>query len=181
MSERELRISVGVIAERRKASSPWADDYWVPVAVVEGEMALAPGDVVRQSEMATAYFMGVSEIYCHASETEAYVYNFDSVTPAVYVVLRRDEEGPIPWLVHSVTVSPYEAQDYSDSAEDIIERVQMPESLTQALSDFIDRHHVEQPFKKRKRRDFRQEEARFGKEPIFLKSRHSKTGGGTDG
>lgn len=181
MSERELRISVGVIGEKRKASSPWADDYWVPVAVVEGEMGHAAGDVIRQSEKATAYFMGMAEIYCHAAETEAYIYNFDSVMPAVYVVLRRDEDGPMPWLVHKVTVSPYEAQDFGDNAEDIIERVQMPDGIAQVLTGFIDRHHVEQPFKKRKRQDFREEEARFGKEPIFLKSRHPRTGGGTDG
>ncbi len=180
MPERELRINVGVIAERRKASSPWAEDYWVPVAVVEGESLLAEGDVVRQSDEATAFFLGTAEIYCHATEAEAYVFNFDSVTPAVYVVLRQNEDGPLPWRIHAVTVSPYEAQDYSDSAEDIVDRVQMPDGIAREVSEFIEKHYVETPFKKRKRRDFRHEEAQFGNEPIFLRPDRARPKGKFD-
>ena len=34
-----LRIPVGVIVERRKATSPWADVIWRPVAVLGGNAA----------------------------------------------------------------------------------------------------------------------------------------------
>ena len=30
------RIAVGVLVERRKGSSPWADTSWAPVAVLAG-------------------------------------------------------------------------------------------------------------------------------------------------
>lgn len=180
---RELIISVGVIAEKRKAVSQWADDYWIPVAVFEGASAQRPGDIIRKDDKATAYFMGFSEIYCHAAETEAYVHNFDSRVPAVYVVLRRDDDDQhaLPWYVHAVTVSPYEAQDYSDSAEDIVERVQMPDGVAARVLAFTGEHHREQEFKKRKRKDFKREQHKFGKEPIFLERSRPKTHGGNDG
>ncbi len=180
---RELIIPVGVIAEKRKAISQWADDYWVPSAIFEGAAAQKPGEVIRQEEKKTVYFMGFAEIFCHATETESYVHNFDSRDPAVYVVLRRDDENehPLPWYVHMVSVSPYEALDYTDSAEEIVERVQMPNALYARVLEFTSSHHVEQPFKKRQRKDFKNEKPKFGKEPIFLERGRPKSGGGLDG
>jgi len=179
---RELIITVGVIAEKRKSTSQWADDYWIPTAVIDSHVHQQPGELMRQTDNASIYFMGFSEIYCHATETEAYVHNFESRVPAVYVVLRHDDEGehPLPWYVHAVTVSPYEAQDYSDSSEDIIERVHMPVSIAEAVMNFTDLHHVDVPFKKRKRTDFKKEQQQFGKEPIFLERNRPTRNGGMD-
>ncbi len=42
-----LRIPVGVVVERRKAFSPWADFIWRPVAVLEGVPDAAPWTVTR--------------------------------------------------------------------------------------------------------------------------------------
>lgn len=166
---RELRIDVGVIAEKRKARSEWAEDYWVPTAIIEGHVHHKPGEMMRQTETGTMYFMGFSEIYCHAKEAEAYVHNFESEIPAIYIILRPDDEDehPLPWYVHTVTVSPYEAQDFADSSEEIIERVAMPMSIATALMDFTDTHHEDVPFKKRKRQNFKEEKLIFGKEPVF--------------
>lgn len=168
---RELKFNVAVIAETRKSSSEWVDDIWLPSAVIYGEVNHEIGDIIRQTETATAYYMGMSEIYCHAKETESYIFNFESEVPAIYVVLRPDEEDefPLDYFVHAVTVSPYEAQDYADPAEDIIERVPMPTKIAVALMDFIDLHHVDEPFKKRKRKNFKDDDQQFGKEPIFDK------------
>ncbi len=179
----ELKINVAVIAEIRKASSHsnniWAEDYWMPSAVIFGSVNHEVGDVIRQTESATAYYMGRSEIYCHAKETESYIFNFESEVPAVYVILRRDEEDehPLDYFVHAVTVSPYEAQDYADPAEDIIERVPMPTKLAVTLMDFIDHHHVDEPFKKRKRKNFKDEPLQFGKDPIYNSSLDKKSNG----
>lgn len=179
---RELTIIVGVLAEKRKAVSRWATDYWIPVSVTANPGGLEEGDVVVRDETLTRYYMGTAELTCHAAETEAYVHNFNSRTPALYVVLRRDEEGthPLPWYVHSVTASPYMAQDYEDSAEDIIERVSIPPEIGNAIMDFTDTYHVERPFVKRRRDKVKVEEQKFGKEPIFM-DRKRRPGGGLDG
>ena len=49
-----------------------------------------------------------------------------------------------------MTASPYEAQDYLDSGEEIVEAVPAPEGLVAWISAFIQAHHVDEPFKKRK-------------------------------
>ena len=179
---RELTVVVGVIAEKRKPMSRWADEYWIPVGVMMPAGHLAEGDVMVSDEGVTRYYMGLCELTCHAAETEAYVHNFESAAPALYVVLRRDHEGahPLPWFVQTVTASPYLAQDHEDSAEDIVERIVMPADIEAAIREFIDRYHKEEPFRKRKRGPAKPEKPAFGKEPIFL-ARKRKPGGGLDG
>lgn len=63
----------------------------------------------------------------------------------------REAAGDAPLDLVLVTVSPYEAQDYADSGEEIIEKVPMPPALRVWLQDFVDANHHEEPFKKRKR------------------------------
>ncbi len=175
--QREMKIGVGVLAEKRKAVSQWVDVIWRPVAVLIGETGFKPGTVVVHDSAFTRYFMGHADIECHAAETEAYVHNMESAEPALYVVLRADEDGPLPYCVHTVTASPYQAQDLEDAAEDIIERVAMPRAVLELLHDFVAEHHVEREFKKRKRREIRLEDQKFGKEPIFVTGRSGKGNG----
>ncbi|MEZ5791371.1 MAG: DUF3305 domain-containing protein [Nitratireductor sp.] len=179
---RTLSIPVGVLAEKRKPQSKWADEYWIPVGIMPAGAGHKPGDVLVRDDTFTRYYLGEAEIFCHATQTEALVHNFESVSPAIYVILRRDVEDQheLPWFVHMVTASPYEALDNQDSAEDICERVPMPSTLARAIMDFIDAHHVHQPFRKRKRVDAPVDEVKFGKEPIFM-DRFRPAGGKLDG
>jgi hypothetical protein len=168
---REISFTVGVIAEKRAAASRWAADYWIPVGVTLAPIDRAAGDILLQDERVTRYFMGSAEITCYAADMEAYVENFDSGVPALYVVLRRDAEdaGPLPWYVQCVTVSPHEAQDYEVGASDLVERVAMPPEIEEPVRAFMAEHYRPQEFRKRKRNEVRQEEQLFGKEPIFSK------------
>lgn len=179
---RELSIIVGVLAEKRKSASRWADDYWIPVGIMPAPKGHAAGDVLFSDDTVTRYFMGTAELNCHAAETEAYVHNFNSRTPALYVVLSADSENrhPLPWFVQSVTASPYHAQDFEDSAEDIVERVAMPPEIADAIREFTDTYHVDEPFKKRRRDKLKVEDQKFGKEPIFV-DRTRAPGGKLDG
>jgi len=51
----------------------------------------------------------------------------------------------------TVTASPYLAEDLLDG-DDIVEALAMPEGLIAWVQAFIDRHHVDEPFVKRKRK-----------------------------
>ena len=75
-------------------------------------------------------------------------------------------ESEHPFEVHLVTASPYEAADYLDSGEQIVEPVRMPEPVLALISEFIDEHHFEEKFKKRKRSEVKLQEHKFGQEPI---------------
>ncbi len=49
-----------------------------------------------------------------------------------------------------VTVCPYEMQDYANTGEKIVEGVPMPDDLKAWVWDFVERHHVDEPFVKRR-------------------------------
>ena len=60
-------------------------------------------------------------------------------------------DGEIPLEVLMVTASPYEAQDYMDSGEEVVEKVPMPPLLRAMVVEFIDKFYEEKAFIKRKR------------------------------
>ena len=66
-----------------------------------------------------------------------------------------------------VTASPYEAQDYLDSGEEIVEAIPMPQRVSELVEAFCAYHHKEEAFVKRKRDKVKTEDLKFGKEPIF--------------
>ena len=82
-------------------------------------------------------------------ETEGYRTNL-AADRAVYVVLRPGPDGtaPEPFLA---TVCPFEAQDYADDADSRVDAVPMPASVAAWVTAFVRRHHVDEPFRKRKR------------------------------
>jgi len=83
--------------------------------------------------------------------------------PSVYIVLSADTASPdFPWKVSLVTASPYEGQDYCDSAEVLVEKVSMPEGMHAWIADFINRHHEEETFVKRKRKNARVDDVEDG-------------------
>jgi len=56
-------------------------------------------------------------------------------------------------VVSAVTASAYEAQDALDSGENIVEAVPIPATLAAWIKEFVDMHYIEEPFKKRRRKN----------------------------
>lgn len=168
--QREVTIPVTVVVEKRKPKSVWLNEIWLPVAVMPGTPPVDDGAELMRAGDTVRYLAGRTEIHLHAKETEAYQFNLASAEPALYVVMRPCE-GAIPLALHIVTASPYEAQDYNDNGNDVVERVALPEAVHGLVAAFIDAHHVPEDFKKRKRDAGVRDEPLFGKEPIFLTRR----------
>jgi hypothetical protein len=176
-SELKDELPVGIVAEKRRIDHPWQEFKWLPVAVVpgagpnEGWLKTGEGDGYEQ------FLIGTLPVAVFRKETEAYKANLSGNRPSVYVVLRAAEDPDDPEIrAVFATVSPYEAQDYLDTGEDIVEPVPLPESMAAWLQAFIDRHHVDEPFKKRKRKDFKDESPKFGKVLHPSEQRFYKTG-----
>ena len=80
------------------------------------------------------------------SDTEAYLVNLSARIPSLAVVMHRADanlDGPEPLLV---TASPYEAQDYQDSGEEVVDLVPMSSGLIAWVRDFVEKHHEEEVF-----------------------------------
>jgi hypothetical protein len=162
-----LRIPVGVVAERRKADSPWIDFVWRGVGVLPDEPALTPWAVLREQHEATLYYAGSATIDLYRSETARYRDNLANLSPSVWVVL-APSEGAWPYAVAAVTVDPAEGEAFTEAGANLVEAVPMPETVRDAIEKFIAEHHVEREFFKRKRRRA---------DPEALARRHHEEGG----
>lgn len=169
-----VSMPVGIVVAREEIDSPWQDHLWRPVGVVAGVPELFQWKELMRGEGWIHYYATTLPLELHRKETEAYKHNLESRHPSLYIVLSEvdeDTDAEFPYHVHLVTASPFEAQDYLDSGEEIVEPVEMPKGVAGWISSFVDEHHVEQTFKKRRRDEVKIEEHKFGQEPIF-ETRH---------
>ena len=165
----EVSIPLGIVVEKRDSTHPWADCIWMPVGVflnapptvVWQEMVSSPG-IIR-------YHAGTLLLTLHRKETEALRANLMLPKPELYVVLQENEDpySDFPYTPHTVTASSYDAQDMMDAGDDIVEKVEMPEPVAAFIQAFVEEHHLEEKFIKRKRDKLKLEDQKFGKVPIF--------------
>lgn len=150
-------MAIGVVVERRISDHPWQDYTWHAVSVIPKAPALDPKGTWKtlvEGERVTQLHAGTLDLSLFRKETEGYKINLSQHPPRIYVVLRRDEDPDSPHEVvpFHVTADPLEAQIYLDNGEDLVDPVEMPELVTAWVKDYVDRHHVDKPFHKRKRK-----------------------------
>lgn len=180
MKQNAERLPVGIVVERRRSDHPWIDHTWRAVAVIPGAGELNPRGEWKELETGedfVRFHAGTLDIELFRKETEAYRVNLTQEPPRVFVVLRKVSEADeaaqelYPILA---TVSPYEAQDYLDSGEEIVDSVAMPDALIAFVSQFVGEHHVDEPFYKRKRKRYDPNKVALGR-----RSPLDEGGGGT--
>jgi len=164
--ERTASLPVGVIVERHKLDNPWQDHQWLPVEIVPGAGPVSEWLEIGRGEGWVRYLIGAAPLELHRRETEAYKVNLSSDLPRVYVLLRNDDS---PDAAHEVrlflvTASPDEAQSYIGVDGGVMEGVPMPSDIAAWIQAFIDRHHVDEPFRKRRRRRHDEDATQFGKQ-----------------
>lgn len=185
--DKQERLPLGVVVERRKIDNPWQDYSWRPVAVIPGA---APSDPeaewleLGQGDDWVDFHAGTLELELFRKETEAYRVNLSQDPPRVFVGLHHGADlesrhDVVPFLV---TASPYEAQDYLDSGEEIVEAVTMPPAVVAFVQAFVDQHHVDEPFYKRKRKRHQDEPESFVRQaPVLASRRGNGRGSSEDG
>jgi len=169
VENREVSLPLGIVVEKRKSNHPWASWSWKPMAVFMNPPKTANWHVMEEGEDYTLFHANTLLLNLHRRETEALRLNLMLDAPELYVVLRENEDtgSDFPYQPFLVTASSYDAQDFEDVGDDIIEKVAMPEALAAFIQAFIEEHHIEEEFKKRRRDKLDIEEKKFGKSPIF--------------
>lgn len=145
-----LRIPVGVVVERRKAISPWAEFIWRPVAVLAGVPDARPWTPLATEGDTATFYAGAAEIELYRSETDNYRRNLVSGAPAIWVALAATGGEP-HYEITAVTADPAEGEGWTEAGQMIVEAVAMPLPFRDAITSFVDRYHVEQVFEKRTR------------------------------
>ena len=157
MSARET-IQLGIVVERRKIDNRWQDYAWRPVAVFPGAAPMEPGErmrLLRNGDDWSHFQIGTLPLELHRDETDGYRTNLSGNVPCVYVVLSPGEEEDDPEVVPFLaTVCPNEAADYLEDSDQMVEGVAMPGEIAAWVQEFVDKYHVEVPFKKRKREPY---------------------------
>ena len=148
---RSVSLPVGVIVRRAPGVTRWARVVWRAVGLIPFAGHGNWQELRREGE-AIDYHAGTVPLTLWRTDTEAYLTALNGRPPCVFAILRPGYDRP---TLVSVTASAYEAQDHTDNDEDIVERLEMPEGIEAWIRDFVARHHVEEPFVKRRRKGIR--------------------------
>ncbi|WP_370031227.1 DUF3305 domain-containing protein [Oceanicella sp. SM1341] len=146
-----MELPLGIVLRRIPARSRWVSHVWRAVAVLPGA---APADwaELREEDGAVEYHAATLPLVLHRAETEAYRVGLASRPRNVWVVLRPAPAGAAHDVaVHLVTASPFEAQDYMESGDEIVEPVPMPDALHAWIAAFVDAQPDDPEFVKRRR------------------------------
>ena len=146
----QATLPLGIVMRRTPGVTRWVAHHWRASAVLPGA-APASWRELRRDGDAVEYHAATVDVDLYRADTEAYLHGLTALEPSVYVILRDTDTGPCPLEVVLATVSPYEAQDYCDSGEEIVEKVPMPAALRAWVEDFVTEYHAEEDFVKRKR------------------------------
>jgi hypothetical protein len=152
VTERTAELPVGVILRKQPGITRWAKWVWRVAGVLPGA---GPADwrELRREGDAVEYHAATCPLILHRADTEAYRVSLSNDPPSLYVILRPPEvvDSERELEVFGITASAYEAQDYQDGGEDVVEVVAMPPALIAWVSDFVSRHLQEEKFVKRRR------------------------------
>lgn len=159
----DAAMPISVVVERRASDSPWLDHIWRAIGVLP-HAAPERAKLLAEGEGWVQYQADTPDLELFRGETEGYLTNLSQTPPVVYVVLRRNEDGDgLEFEPFLATACPYEAMGYTAGGDEIVEGVPMPPEILVWVRDFVARHHVDQPFLKRKNK--RHQDEYGGKRP----------------
>jgi hypothetical protein len=145
-----VSIPVGVVVERRRAKSIWAEFLWRPVSVLAGQPSAEPWTVLDRQAESMMFYAGEAVIELHRTESALYRDNLASEAPSLWVVLSPTASDP-PYELLAVTADPAEGEGFTDAGNNLVDTVPMPRDIVAIVDQFIATHHVERPFIKRRR------------------------------
>lgn len=143
-------IPVGVIVERVKGTSQWADYIWRPLDVLIAVPETQPWTKLTDDGERATFYAGAAAIELHRTETPNYRENLVSGSPLLWVVLQPTGSDP-PYHLWAVTADPAEGEALTEAGDNLVDVVPMPEVIQGAVAAFATEHHFERVFVKRKR------------------------------
>lgn len=152
ITEKTIAMPVGIVVRRLPGVTKWQKWAWRAVSLLPGA-GDADWQFLREEGEAVEYHAATLLLELHRTDTEAYLTALSDKIPSAYVIMRPAEEldRDVPMEVMLVTASAYEGQDYADSSEVIVEKVPMPPGLVAWIRDFVEIHHKDEIFIKRRR------------------------------
>ncbi len=142
-------MQLGIVIRRVPGVTRWAQHVWKAVAVLPGASEASWKELRRDGD-AVEFHAATVPLELFRTDTEAYLHGLSAKSPSIYVVMRETDDD-VPLDVVLATASPYEAQDYADTGEELVEKVPMPEGLVAWIRDYVETHHEGEVFINRRR------------------------------
>jgi hypothetical protein len=158
-------IRVGVVVERHKAKSEWADFLWRPISVLAGEPDAAPWTLLDGDDDRTTFYAGTAEIELYRSDCGSYRDNLSTEAPKLWAALRATGAEP-PFAIVAVTADPSEGEALATSGTDLVEALPMPASIRSAIAEFVAEHHLQDVSFSKRMRDRADPEALARRAPV---------------
>ncbi len=168
-AQRTECVSLCVILARKDIQSRWSDHIWEPAGVVLDAPKGVHGKIREEGNGFVHYFMECDPLELHRKDAPAYRENLAQAGGgSLWVVLGEEdeEEEALPYNVQLVTASPYEAQDYLDSGELVVEVVEMPQLLQAFIGEYVENCPEEEEFIKRKQTKKHNDNHSFGQQAL---------------
>ena len=177
---RHVLYAVRLIIERQSIDNKWQSHRWVIHDLVPLELSagggLPPSNAVQFQRLrqpsgdaaGDALFTAEASLDLHRAEAEAYAENLASSEPAIYAVLRHNEDedysvdDEIDIHLAEISLSPYNIQDYEDCGEDQVEKLPLQGPIAEFVREFVEIHFKPEPFIKRKRDKVRVDRDQLG-------------------
>ncbi|MCC5956073.1 MAG: DUF3305 domain-containing protein [Natronohydrobacter sp.] len=147
MPEKTLRV--GVLAIRRPPVTKWGAGELRASGILPQEPDAAPNTLLATDSGVETWYLGARDLVLYSGDTSHHRDNLTSGRPSIWVALRGDD--PAKAQIINVTADPYEGEGYASDLDLKVEAVPMPDVIRETVAAFIEAHHVEMPFKKRKR------------------------------
>lgn len=150
MERKSISMPVGIVVRKTPGVTRWAKWAWKAVSVLPGAGPADWRELRREGDV-VEYHAGTLPLELFRTDTEAYMAALANDPPSVYVIMRPSENPDRELELLLITASAFEAQDYQDSSEEIVEPVPMPSGLIAWVREWVEFHHVEEQFIKRRR------------------------------
>ena len=146
----EHEITVGLVMECIAPSNPWGTHHWLPVQILEGAPDTPPWTELSRGSDRARYFAGTFVIKLYSTDTAYYRDNLAAERPRLWVAMRPEGAEP-PIEIIAVTADPTEGEGYTQTGTNVVEVIDMPMAVAAEIAAFVEAHHVERVFEKRKR------------------------------
>lgn len=150
----EEHILAGLVVAFRPGQGRWAEPTWTPLQVLPVAPATPPWTCLSKSAERETWYAGSVDIALYSTDTANYRDNLASSRPSLWAAVRATGSTP-PLQLAAVTADPAEGEALTETGTNIVEMLDMPAPIAAIVAAFVERHHVERVFEKR-RRDKRQ-------------------------
>lgn len=147
MPQEVLRF--GVLAIRRPPVTRWGAGELRPTALLMPEPETPTNTLLMTEDGVETWYLGGRDLILWSGDTGHHRDNLESGRPSIWVALRGAD--PARTQLVCLTADPYEGEGLASDLDLIVAAVPMPQAVQAMIEDFVATHHVEMPFKKRKR------------------------------